>query len=110
FWAPWCDQCREELPALDALYKKYSTDGLEVIGIGIDTTESQVTEFLQKAPVTFTVLIDENSKSRRAYSFRTLPTAFLIGRDGVIRYMHLGYGKDSVQSYEKEIEDLLKQH
>ncbi|HYA85638.1 MAG TPA: redoxin domain-containing protein, partial [Nitrospirota bacterium] len=40
FWAPWCDQCREELPALDALYKKYSTDGLEVIGIGIDTTES----------------------------------------------------------------------
>ena len=109
FWAPWCDQCREELPALDLLYKKYSKDGLEVIGIGIDTTESRVAEFLHKAPVTFTVLIDQKSSSRRAYNFRTLPATFVIGRDGVVRNVHLGFGKELLQMYEKEIEDLLKQ-
>jgi thiol-disulfide isomerase/thioredoxin len=109
FWAPWCDPCREELPALDALYKKYSNDGLEVIGIDIDSSEKLVAEFLRKFPVAFTILIDKKGAVRRGYSFRTLPTAFVIGRDGVIRYVHMGFGKEFLQMYEKEIIDLLKQ-
>ena len=109
FWAPWCDPCREELPALDALYKKYHNDGLEVIGIDIDASEKLVAEFLQKIPVAFTVLIDKKGIIRRAYSFRMLPTAFIIGRDGVIRNVHMGFGKEFLQMYEKEIAELLKQ-
>ncbi len=110
FWAPWCDICREELPALDALYKKYSKEGVEIIGIDMDSSEKLVTEFLQKVPVTFTVLIDRKAFTRREYNFRTLPTAFIIGRDGVIRYVHLGFGKEFLQMYEKEINELLNQH
>ena len=109
FWAPWCDACREELPALDALYKKYRSDGLEVIGIDIDSSEKLVAEFLQKVPVAFTILIDKKGVIRRGYSFRTLPTAFIIGRDGVIRYVHLGFGKEFLHMYDKEIAELLKQ-
>jgi thiol-disulfide isomerase/thioredoxin len=109
FWAPWCDPCREELPALDALYKKYSNDGLEVIGIDIDSSEKLAAEFLRKVPVAFTVLIDKKSIMRREYNFRALPTAFIIGRDGVIRYVHMGFGNEFLQMYEKEIIDLLKQ-
>jgi peroxiredoxin len=109
FWAPWCDICREELPALDALYKKYRNDGLEIIGIDMDPSEKLVSEFIQKVPVTFTVLIDKKSVIRRGYNFRTLPTAFIIGKDGVIRYLHMGFGKEFLQMYEKEIDELLKQ-
>ena len=110
FWAPWCDICREELPALDALYKKYSNEGLEIIGIDMDPSEKLVTEFLQKVPVTFRVLIDKKGIIRRGYNFRTIPTAFIIGKDGVIRYVHLGFGKEYLQIYEKELGELLKQH
>ena len=110
FWAPWCDICREELPALDALYKKYSNEGLEIIGIDMDPSENLVTEFLQKVPVTFRVLIDKKGIIRRGYNFRTIPTAFIIGKDGVIRYVHLGFGKEYLQIYEKELGELLKQH
>ena len=109
FWAPWCDPCREELPALDALYKKYSNEGLEIIGIDIDSSEKLVTEFLQKVPVTFTVLIDKKGIIRRGYNFRTLPTAFIIGKDGVIRYVQMGFGKEFLPMYEKQIAELLKQ-
>jgi peroxiredoxin len=109
FWAPWCDQCRAELPKLDDLYKQHGKDGFEIIGIGIDTSESQVTEFLQKIPITFTILIDKKNNVRKAYHFRTLPTTFIIGRDGVIRYVHLGFGNEYLQIYEKEIAELLKQ-
>jgi thiol-disulfide isomerase/thioredoxin len=109
FWTPWCDPCREEFPALDALYKKYRNDGLEVIGIDIDDSEKLAAEFLQKIPVAFTILIDKKGISRRAYSFRMLPTAFIIGRDGVIRNVHMGFGKEFLQTYETEIAKLLKQ-
>jgi peroxiredoxin len=109
FWAPWCDPCREEFPSLDALYKKYSNDGLAVIGISIDPSEKNVAEFLQRVPVAFTVLTDKKSVIRREYNFRTLPTAFIIGKDGVIRYVHMGLGKGFLQVYEKEIVELLKQ-
>jgi peroxiredoxin len=109
FWAPWCDPCRQEFPSLDVLYKKYNNDGFEIIGIAIEPSEKLVTEFLQKVPVAFSVLIDKKSVIRREYNFRTLPTAFIIGRDGVIRYVHMGYGKEFLQMYEKEIAELLKQ-
>ena len=109
FWAPWCDSCREELPALDALYKKYNNDGLVIIGIDIDPSEKLVSEFLQKVPVTFTILIDRKSAVRREYRVRTLPTAFIVGKDGVIRSVHLGFGKEFLQIYEKEIVELMKQ-
>jgi len=109
FWAPWCDPCREEFPALDALYKKYSKDGLEVIGIDIDSSEKFAAKFLEKVPVAFSVLMDKKGNVRREYNFRTLPTAFIIDKDGVIRYVHMGFGKEFLQMYEKEIKELLKQ-
>ncbi len=109
FWAPWCPPCREELPALDALYKKYNNDGLVIIGIDIDDSEKLVAEFLQKAPVSFTILIDRKGTLTRQYRFRTLPAAFIIGKDGVIRYQHMGFGKEFMPTYEKEIVELLKQ-
>ena len=109
FWAPWCDECREEIPALDALYRKYNNDGLVVIGADIDTSEKLLMDFLQKAPLSFTIVMDKKGAMRRSYRFRTLPTAFIIGKDGIIRYVHLGYGKEFLQMYEKEIIELLKQ-
>jgi len=109
FWAPWCDPCREELPSLDALYRKYGGDGLAVVGIDIDPSEKLVSEFLQKVPVSFTVLVDRKGALRKEYRIRTLPTAYIIGKDGVVRYMRMGYGKEYVQMYEKEIAELLKQ-
>ncbi len=109
FWAPWCDQCREEIPALDTLYRKYNNDKLVMIGVDIDSSEKLIAEFLQKTPVTFKILIDGKGVMRRAYRFRALPTAFIIGKDGVIRYMHMGYGKEFLPMYEREIDELLKQ-
>jgi peroxiredoxin len=109
FWAPWCDQCKEEIPDLDALYRKYPSDKVAMIGVDIDSSEELLSEFLRKTPVSFKVLIDGKGVMRRAYRFRALPTTFIIGKDGIIRYMHMGYGKEFLPMYEKEIDELLKQ-
>jgi peroxiredoxin len=107
FWAPWCEVCKEEMPALEILYKKYNRSGLEIVGIDMDPSEELVTEFLRKASLTYTILIDRNARVRRAYRIRTLPAAYLIGKDGVIRHVHMGFGNEFLQMYEKEVAELL---
>ena len=47
FWAPWCLPCKQELPELDKLYKKFRKDGFEVIAISVEPSEKNVAAFLQ---------------------------------------------------------------
>ncbi len=107
FWAPWCIPCREELPALEELHRKFGKDGFQVIGISVDDTREDVESFLRKVLVNFPVLLD-NGDVNGAYRVTGLPTGFLVGRDGIIRHVHRGFGKELIPIYEKEIQELLK--
>jgi peroxiredoxin len=108
FWAPWCVPCRDELPELDQLYKKYGTKGFSVVGIAEDASTEMVTNFLKKVPVSFPMVIDQSHDAAEAYRLSNLPSGYLIARDGVIRFRHAGSGKEITQTYEKEITELLK--
>jgi peroxiredoxin len=109
FWGTWCAPCREELPALDKLYAKYRKAGLEVIGISIKSSRSDVEKFLRNVPVNFHILLDGDDKAGDAYRVSSLPTGFLIDKNGVIRYKHMGFGDEFLPLYEKEIVELLKE-
>lgn len=107
FWAPWCAPCREELPVLDELYKKYKNDGFQVLGISLDASERSIGKYLLTTPVAFPVMIDRKSDVADAYGFSGLPAGFLIDKNGIIRYRHAGFDKSFVAIYEKEIVELL---
>ncbi len=109
FWAPWCASCREELFELDRLYKKYRKDGFEVIGICLDTPKARITNFVQKVPVTFQILIDTKGDAAETYRCSGVPVGFLIDKDGIIREQYKGFAIDLLPLYEKEISELLKQ-
>ena len=109
FWAVWCIPCREELPELDRLYQKYKKEGFEVIAVSVDSSEAAVENFLRKIPVSFTVLLDKKSNVNDDYGVSGLPIGFIIGKDGNIRFIHKGFGKEFLPLYEKEIADLIKQ-
>ena len=107
FWATWCAPCREEMPELQKLYKKYNAKGLEIVGISVDKGPEGIKDFIAKLKVTFPVVHDEGHKVADKYSPPRMPSSYIIDRKGVVRYVHGGYRAGDAAQFEKEILELL---
>ncbi len=109
FWASWCEPCKQSFPTMNELQTKYSGQGLEVIAINVDENKADMEAFLKKNSASFTVLRDAAQKLVDKAGISTMPTSFLIDREGKIRFAHSGYrGEETKKKYEQEIETLLK--
>jgi peroxiredoxin/outer membrane lipoprotein-sorting protein len=87
FWASWCLPCRRELPLLSALHQEYKDKGLVVVGVN-DEGRGTARKYADQAGLTFQTLDDSGLKAHRLYRVRSIPTLFLIDKDGkVVRFM-----------------------
>jgi cytochrome c biogenesis protein CcmG/thiol:disulfide interchange protein DsbE len=84
FWASWCAPCRKSFPFLDALQKKHSHEGLEVVGLTLEEDDDAVNGFVASIPVQFTILRDTSERTGEAFGIVAMPTTLLIGRDGEV--------------------------
>ncbi len=91
-WATWCGPCREEIPALQALYERHAGDGLEIVGVSVDgrNEAGNVQEFADEFGVTFRIWHDPEDRVGTRFRTVGVPTTFLLDRDGVIRWRHMG--------------------
>ncbi len=99
FFATFCEPCKREMPSLEQLQGTYGDRGLRVLLVSIDRdegAESKIAELVQKNHVTFPILKDRfNFLARRYLGEKApLPSVFFIGKDGTIKAMNRGYGKD----------------
>jgi len=91
FWATWCPPCREEMPAMERLYRKLKAKGFVVLAVSIDTDgEAAVVAFLREHGLTYPVALDPTMEVARLYTVRALPSTYLIDRKGRIAAMALG--------------------
>jgi peroxiredoxin len=90
FWATWCPPCRGEMPSLNKLYREYRSRGLVVVAVSTDRSASSVRDFLSKHPVDFPVLMDSDSKVSRQFKVFSLPTTFLLDKNGAVLQRFLG--------------------
>lgn len=93
FWATWCPPCVEEMPDFDRLHPKLKANGIELIGIGIDSP-SNVSEFLQKRQFSYPLLVAgaQGSDLARLLGNQTgsLPYTVLINPKGEVVFSKLG--------------------
>jgi len=80
FWATWCAPCREEIPWLKQLQETYGGAGFTILAIS-DENVDIIREFVEQNRIDYPNLVDPGEVSRE-YGVISLPTAFLVDRDG----------------------------
>ena len=90
FWASWCEPCRAEMPSLELLEQRHERDGLVVAAVNFRETDAAIRNFLERMPVSLTLLRDTDGAVSRAFGARILPTTVVVGRDGRAQFSLIG--------------------
>jgi thiol-disulfide isomerase/thioredoxin len=107
FWATWCGPCLYEMPSIQTLKEKMAGKPFVVLAVNLDEPESRIRKFLEPMKVDFTILLDPERKTARAWQARILPASYVIGPDGRVRYSLVGEIDWSHEQMVARISELL---
>ncbi|MBK6686518.1 MAG: TlpA family protein disulfide reductase [Deltaproteobacteria bacterium] len=108
FWASWCEPCKTAMPFFDELQAKYG-DQLVVIGVSVDEHQEAMKAALAQRPVRFLIVHDQKGSLAQQLEVTTMPSTYLVGRDGVVRKVHRGFVPSDQEGLEAEVQALLAQ-
>ena len=106
FWATWCKPCTEELPQLLELYRTHRRDGFEVIGVNLDSPGAPIQKYIQDYKVPWPHIAEEGgleSRPAKEFGIITLPTMFLVDRQGRVVSSNI-----SIEELKKQVPELVK--
>ena len=106
FWATWCGPCKIEIPWFIEFNKTYKDRGFAVLGVSLDDDGwRSVKPYLAEKRIGYPVVVGNDQVSQSYGGIDSLPTTFIIDRDGRIAFVHMGLV--SKDTYEKELRSLL---
>jgi cytochrome c biogenesis protein CcmG/thiol:disulfide interchange protein DsbE len=106
FWGTWCEPCKEETPALAAVYKKLHDQRLVIIGVDLRNQErsgadgdADVRAFVTRYGANYPIALDTAGETARAFQIYPIPTSYFVDAHGVMRYVRVGtLSQDEVES------------
>lgn len=105
FWATWCPSCKYELRHLNDLQDRHKD--IVVLAININKDKSDCGKFLSKNPSNVTILLDPEGAAAQAFKGRSMPTSYILGKDGTVRHIHFGFNEDRDPAlWDKEISEI----
>jgi len=96
FWATWCGPCRAGIPHLNELYGEHREAGFEIVGISVDRGQGgrsgleTVREYVGRTPIAYPLVMADGSVVAAYGGIRSIPTAFLVDRAGLVRKRYVG--------------------
>jgi thiol-disulfide isomerase/thioredoxin len=108
FWASWCAPCKASFPMMARLHKDFASRGLVIAAVGVDEKPAAAAGFARKLAPPFPTLHDREQTLVKQVVVPTMPTSYLVGRDGRVRFVHQGFHGDATdRELRKQIEQLL---
>jgi thiol-disulfide isomerase/thioredoxin len=84
FWTTWCPSCREEMPAMERLYRRFKDRAFQMAAVDMQERAATVRRFMNTNHFTFPVLLDKSGDYATLLGVRQIPTTFIIDKTGVI--------------------------
>ena len=107
FWATWCDPCRVEIPWFTDFERRHKDRGFAVVGISMDEDGwDAVKPFISEYGVNYRILMGDDTIAKLYGGVESLPTTFLIDREGRVAAIHVGLVSKS--SYERDLIQLFE--
>lgn len=108
FWATWCPPCKEEMPEFSRINLKYASNGVQFVGISIDSAE-KVAAFRKEIEISYPLLIGNldtlDSSSDLGNRAKALPFTVILRADGSLQQVKLG--KYATEALEETIQAAL---
>ena len=121
----WCPNCHDEAPFLAEMYRKYRSQGLEVVALSFEEEDQlknpeRLRAFIKEYGIDYTVLVggvpdERDAKLTQPVNLNSWPTTFFLGRDGRVRFVHAGFPgpasgelyREATQEFRSQVEGLL---
>ena len=110
FWASWCMPCEEEMPSMERLHQIFAGEGEEdfkILALNLGESRKTTGDFVENAGLSFTILLDESSRTSIVYGVRGIPTSFLLDREGKLVARYVGQYEFDKPAMVKIIRKLL---
>ena len=108
FWATWCGPCRASLPHLKELYEAKKGDGVQVFALDQQEDKDVVQKFINETKLTVPVLLDTDAQVGQKYYVSGIPQTVVIGKDGKVKKVMVGFGPDTPGELAKAVADAQK--
>lgn len=110
FWATWCPPCKVAIPSMNKLYDAYNGQGLEVIGITVDSIrgdsdKDKLKQFIEKFAMKYPIAYASNEVRAIFGGIPSIPTVFILSKEKKVIKSYAGFSA----AVEKEIEETVKQ-
>jgi peroxiredoxin len=109
-WASWCGPCRQEMPAMENIYREYKDQGFTILAINASNQDNpaEAEAFAAEMGLTFPILFDTDGLVSELYQVRALPSSFFVLPDGTIQEVVIG-GPMAEALLHTRVENLLKE-
>lgn len=107
FFATWCQPCRQSIPHLVEMNRKYGRQGLQILGLSVDEDGGRtVKTFTDEFRVNYPLALAGNSTTVD-FGVRSVPIMYLVDKKGRIAEVYRGYSNEMARSVEQSIKRLL---
>jgi thiol-disulfide isomerase/thioredoxin len=94
FWATWCGPCVASLPLIDQLHTDMADKGVNVYAVNSAEPKEDVEKFIASKKLTLPVLLDSDGATGNKYMANAIPETVVIGKDGVVKKVFIGFSGD----------------
>jgi thiol-disulfide isomerase/thioredoxin len=108
FWGTWCPPCRESVPILRDLNKKYTGKAFQLVGVSSDDDEEVWKTFIQAQHMNWPDYIDLTDEVQKAFKIDSYPTFIVLDKDGLVRFRQSGVGEATASELSDAINKALK--
>jgi len=107
FWATWCGPCRHSMPEIAGVASDFKGRDVVVYAVNEREDAAKIREFLTRNTLALSVLLDGDGRVGMRYKAKGIPRTVIIGKDGRVKAVHVGYRPDIRKQISDELNTLL---